>query len=114
MRPSFRLQATVFLVVHALVVSTLPLQAQEAESAVQQQTRPRRVHEDDLPSPVTSDVSTSASAPVATTSVTGELTVRIGLATNARSVTISTNGRLLNATDQSVPPVPLTVARVRI
>ncbi|MDT5294777.1 MAG: stage sporulation protein [Acidobacteriota bacterium] len=40
--------------------------------------------------------------------------MRIGLAVNARSVTVSTTGRLLNATETGVEPVPLEVARVRV
>ncbi|HZB46545.1 MAG TPA: SpoIID/LytB domain-containing protein, partial [Pyrinomonadaceae bacterium] len=40
--------------------------------------------------------------------------VRIGLATTARSVTISTTGRLLDTSNPSAPPAPFETARVRI
>jgi stage II sporulation protein D len=46
--------------------------------------------------------------------LTGEPTVRIGLSTEARSVSISTNGQLLSSTGVNEQPAPLNVARVRI
>lgn len=54
-------------------------------------------------------------APVTqTTRLSAEPTVRIGLATNARSVTVSTQGRLMKITDEAAAPEALSVARVRI
>jgi stage II sporulation protein D len=46
--------------------------------------------------------------------LTSEPVIRIGLSTDARSVTISTSGQLLNATEPNAQPVPLSVARVRL
>jgi peptidoglycan hydrolase-like amidase len=43
-----------------------------------------------------------------------EPTIRVALATNARSATISTTGRLMNATDLATTLVALSVARVRL
>ena len=43
-----------------------------------------------------------------------EPSVRIGLTTTARSVTISTTGRLLDTSNPSAPPAPFETARVRI
>ncbi|HEX8747822.1 MAG TPA: SpoIID/LytB domain-containing protein [Pyrinomonadaceae bacterium] len=73
---------------------------------VAQDTRPRRAQtsSDDRP-PVTQNK---------TTRLTAEPTVRIGLATNARSVTVSTGGRLTKIVDESIGPEALPVARVRI
>ncbi|HKS26202.1 MAG TPA: SpoIID/LytB domain-containing protein [Pyrinomonadaceae bacterium] len=70
-----------------------------------QDTRPRRAQ-----------ASTETRPPVAqtTTRLMAEPTVRIGLATNARSVTVSTNGRLMKMTDEAAAPEALSVARVRI
>ncbi|HVF56709.1 MAG TPA: SpoIID/LytB domain-containing protein [Pyrinomonadaceae bacterium] len=46
--------------------------------------------------------------------ITAEPIVRIGLTTQARSVTISTDGRLLNASEENATPTAFEVARVRI
>ena len=43
-----------------------------------------------------------------------EPTIRIGLAVNVRSATVSTNGRLLQATDSGSTLIALDVARVRL
>ncbi|MEO8434849.1 MAG: SpoIID/LytB domain-containing protein, partial [Pyrinomonadaceae bacterium] len=43
-----------------------------------------------------------------------EPTVRVGLATDMRSVTISTTGQLMNASALNTAPVPLEATRVRI
>ena len=94
------------LIANSLVLSPLMF----AQAVPEQQTRPRRVHtisSSDPPAPPEFNE-------IKTTRLSGEPTLRIGLATNARSVTISTTGRLLNATDTKAPPTPLTVARVRI
>ncbi|MCA1557199.1 MAG: hypothetical protein LC731_01510, partial [Acidobacteria bacterium] len=69
-----------------------------------QDTRPRRAQG-----------SSEQSAPVTQTArLSAEPTVRIGLSTNARSVTISTNGRLMKIADENPAPEALSVARVRI
>jgi stage II sporulation protein D len=46
--------------------------------------------------------------------LTKEPVIRIGLVTGARSVTVSTTGSVLNATDSAEQPLPLELARVRI
>ncbi|HYO90965.1 MAG TPA: SpoIID/LytB domain-containing protein, partial [Pyrinomonadaceae bacterium] len=70
-----------------------------------QDTRPRRAQ-------TPSEERTPATQ--TTTRLAAEPTVRIGLATNARSVTVSTNGRLMKITDEATTPEALAVARVRI
>jgi stage II sporulation protein D len=79
--------------------------AQEAS-----QTRPRRTQTP--PQPTRSGPSSPVE--IETTRLTGEPVIRIGLATDARSATVSTNGRLLNAFEPNNSPIPLTVARVRL
>ncbi len=92
------------ILIFALIASTLTL-AQDSS----QQTRPRRAPETKQPAAV------ETSAPVIEVSrMTGEPTVRIGLSTEARSVSISTSGQLLSTTSLTEPPTPLSVARVRI
>lgn len=102
MRRSLWSQAVTLLVLHALVATTL---AQDAS----QQTRPRRTQTITATTP-------ASSAPVVTnqTRFATDPVVRIGLTTSARSVNISTNGRLLNASAESTTPVPLASARVRL
>jgi stage II sporulation protein D len=101
MRRSLWSRTIVFLLAHALAASPFAL-AQDAS-----QTRPRRAQ---------SPPAQPASAPVIneTARLEGEPLIRIGLATDARSVTISTTGRLLSATEPNQPPAPLSVARVRL
>jgi stage II sporulation protein D len=100
MRRSLFSKTISLFITHALVASSLAF-AQDAT-----QTRPRRTQAPPTTSP----------APIITetTRLAGEPLIRIGLATDARSVTISSNGRLLNATEPSQPPTPLTVSRVRL
>jgi stage II sporulation protein D len=43
-----------------------------------------------------------------------EPTIRVALATNVRSATISTSGRLTNASNENATPVALEIARVRL
>ncbi len=112
MRSSFRTKIFALLISHTLLFA-LPISAQQDAP----QTRPRRVvtspatNAPDLkPDEVKPDFDVDPDAP----RITSEPVVRIGLATDARSVTISTTGRLFNASDAYAPPVPLEVARVRI
>ncbi len=118
MRPSFKkffgadgralLAAT--LLASALVTPTLTLLAQDS----QQVTRPRRATQTDAwPTPTPETITLPTIEP-SVTNIKSEPLVRVGLATNARSVTVSTSGRLLNASDASEAPVPFEVARVRI
>ncbi|HKP72236.1 MAG TPA: SpoIID/LytB domain-containing protein, partial [Pyrinomonadaceae bacterium] len=94
----------------------LALLAQPAAFAqsVQTQTRPRRVQAETWP-----DATTQPAPPaVALTRLEAEPTVRIGLSTSARSVTISTAGKALSvlASQPGETPAPtaLAVSRVRI
>jgi stage II sporulation protein D len=91
-------------IVYALALTSLAM-AQEAS-----QTRPRRTQTP--PQPTRSGPSSPVE--IETTRLTGEPVIRIGLATDARSATVSTNGRLLNAFEPNNSPIPLTVARVRL
>jgi stage II sporulation protein D len=59
------------------------------------------------PAIVTLDPSVSASSQ-------SEPTIRVALATDARSATISTTGRLMNATDMAMTLIAMDVARVRL
>src|ERR1041384_591643 len=76
------------------------------------ETRPRRA--------LDANAKTNANDPpatISTTRLTNEPSIRIGLATSARSVTISTAAPALNATtgtSENDPPQTLAVARVRI
>lgn len=93
-----RSKVVALFITHALLLPTLAL--------AQEQTRPRRAQ-----SP---SEQTSAPAFNQTARLSSEPTVRIGLATNARSVTVSTNGRLMKITDETAVPEALSVQRVRI
>jgi hypothetical protein len=118
MHPSFkrffgarrRALLTATLLASALVSPTLKPLAQDS----QQVTRPRRATQADAwPTPTPDTITLPTIEPPATV-IKSEPLVRVGLATNARSVTVSTNGRLLNATDASAAPIPFEVARIRI
>ncbi|HEV7903732.1 MAG TPA: SpoIID/LytB domain-containing protein [Pyrinomonadaceae bacterium] len=78
------------------------------------QTRPRRVQQEMLPAaPVTPTRSEAA-----VTRLDAEPQIRIGLSTNARSVTISTGGQALTVLQtqpgETLAPATLAVSRVRI
>ena len=102
------------LLVAALVSPALTLLAQDTQRPA---TRPRRATQterpDAWPTPTPETVTLPRVEPPAL-NLKSEPLVRIGLATNARSVTVSTGGRLLDATDANAAPVPFEVARVRI
>jgi peptidoglycan hydrolase-like amidase len=99
MRRSLCSKTIALLIAHALVASSLAF-AQDAS-----QTRPRRTQ---------APPATSSPVINETARLTSEPLIRIGLATDARSVTISTNGASLNAIEPNAPPRPLAVARVRL
>ncbi|HEX6183069.1 MAG TPA: SpoIID/LytB domain-containing protein [Pyrinomonadaceae bacterium] len=110
MRSSFHRLFAATLLSCALVSPTLVLRAQQ-----QPATRPRRATTPEWPTKPTND------EPVPLPEIepeplhlTQEPVVRIGLVTGARSVTVSTTGPALNATDTAEQPLPLEVARVRI
>lgn len=96
-------QALGLIIAHALAVNSFVCLAQDAS----QQTRPRRIQTVPASPSTSSDMN-------ATARLAAEPPIRIGLTTAARSVTISTSGRLLNASDESATPVPLAAARVRL
>lgn len=102
MRRSLWSKIISLLIVHALVASSLAV-AQDAS-----QTRPRRTQSPSQPASSPAQIITE------TARLAGEPLIRIGLATDVRSVTISSAGKLLNATEPNQPPTPLTVARVRL
>jgi stage II sporulation protein D len=104
MHRSIRSKIISLLLAHALALSTLSF-AQDAS-----QTRPRRTQTQPQPTRNGS----SAPVDIETTRLTSEPVIRIGLATDARNASISTNGRALNATEPNASPIPLTVARVRL
>jgi stage II sporulation protein D len=111
MRSSFQRIIAATLLSCALVLPSLKLRAQDAQ---QPATRPRRATSPSWP---TTTIDEPAPAPVIDAEpvrITTEPVIRIGLAVNARSVTISTTGRQLNATEAGEQPVTLEVARVRI
>ena len=99
-----RNRSLALIIAHALFLSPFVF-AQEA----QQQTRPRRAE--------TSSQTTNAPSRITQTEtarLTEEPTIRIGLATDARSANISTTTQLLNASDIHSAPTPLAVARIRL
>jgi stage II sporulation protein D len=110
MRSSFKKVLTAALLTCALVSPTLILHAQDGQPA----TRPRRATPQEWPTTSTSDLSTPPEIEPEVVRLTKEPVIRIGLAAGARSVTISTTGDALDATDVSEQPLPLGLARVRI
>ena len=98
MRSSPKSKIIALIIAHTLLASTF-IRAQDAS-----QTRPRR----------TQSQPTSPQTAGNTERLTGEPTIRIGLSTDARSVTISTNGSQLSATEPNGGQLPLSVARVRL
>ena len=110
MRSSCKRFLTAALLTCALVSPTLILNAQDVRPA----TRPRRATPTEWPTTSTSEPVTPPEIEPEVVRLTKEPFVRIGLVTGARSVTISTTGLTLNATDVSEQPLPLELARVRI
>jgi stage II sporulation protein D len=101
MRCSLWSKTIALLIAHALVASSLAF-AQDAS-----QTRPRRAQAPPQPA-------TSPAPEVVTERLESEPLIRIGLATDARSVTISSGGKLLNTTESNQTPTLLAVSRVRL
>jgi len=108
-----RLRVLSLLIIYALMLSST---ATAQELPQPQQTRPRRsssVEQTPTTAPPTREQATPVIA--TTTRLTNEPLLRIGLATQARSVTISTaTKRLIKETNESATPETLNVARVRI
>ncbi|MFL6337126.1 MAG: SpoIID/LytB domain-containing protein [Pyrinomonadaceae bacterium] len=110
MRSSFKRFLVAALLACALVSPTLILNAQDVQPA----TRPRRATAPDWPTTSTSEPVTAPEIEPEVVRLTKEPVIRIGLVTGARSVTVSTTGDVLNATDSTEQPLPLELARVRI
>lgn len=110
MHSSFKNIYAATLLSCAFVFPPFVLRAQDSQPPA---TRPRRATADAWPTPAPNDVINNVSEDE-TARITSEPVVRIGLAVNARSVNVSTTGRLLNATEPGTDPVPFEVARVRI
>src|SRR5215207_9654426 len=111
MRSSCKRLLTAALLTCALVSPTLILNAQDGQPA----TRPRRATAPvEWPATNTSEPPTVPEVEPEIVRLTKEPVVRIGLATGARSVTVSTTGSVLNATDAGEQPLLLELARVRI
>jgi stage II sporulation protein D len=90
-----------------------------------EETRPRRTQPAANPTTTSAPNNDAWKAPSTETPVslrqstteliTGpEPTIRVGLATDVRSATVSTNGRLMNASDSGTTLIALDVARVRL
>jgi stage II sporulation protein D len=116
--PNFLARSTVAgLLAFQLVSSTFAFPHQEIR-----QRRTQRPAEPQKPSPQTAAGEWPSPAPAVVTldqtSVAPpsqpEPTIRVALATDVRSATVSTTGHLLNASDEGPAPVALEVARVRL
>lgn len=110
MRSSFKRFFSAALLTCALVSPTLTVNAQDGQPA----TRPRRATTQEWPTTSISEPVTVPDIEPEVVKLTKEPVVRIGLASGARSVTVSTTGTALNATDSTEQPLPLELARVRI
>lgn len=106
MRTSLRSKVPALIITYALCVPTFAL----AQRGPQQATRPRRAQSGSQAWPTTP----SDPIGVETTRLTEEPVIRIGLATDARSVTVSSAGHLLAVTGFDPTPSPVAAARVRI
>jgi stage II sporulation protein D len=107
MRRSLWSKALTLLVAHAIVTQALVASALAQDAS--QATRPRRAQTTTATQP-----ETYAPAEPLAPGMTTDPLMRIGLTTTARSVNISTNGRLLNASEVNASPVALSTQRVRL
>src|SRR5437764_2326420 len=110
MRSSVRRIVSATAVSCALLLPHLALRAQDAGPAA---TRPRRATSPSWPT-TTSDEQIAPQVEPETARITSEPVMRIGLAVNARSVTVSTAGHLLDASAPGVEPTPFEVSRIRV
>ena len=94
-----------------------------AQQSPREETRPRRINDAEkqiaTPSPGTwqappAHAPVSLSEPLTTLTLSPEPKIRVGLATNARSATVSTIGRLMSAGETESVRIPLDVAQVRL
>ncbi len=113
MRSSFHRLLAATLLSCALVSPTLILRAQDGQT--QPATRPRRAGTPQWPTRTTdSDPAPIPEIEPEPVNLKQEPFIRIGLATGARSVTVSTTAPTLDATDGGEQPLPLDLARVRV
>src|SRR5687767_3467514 len=110
MRSSFKRILTAALLIWGFISPTLILKAQDVQPA----TRPRRATAPDWPTTSSNEPAIAPEIEPEVVRLSKEPVIRIGLVTGARSVTVSTTGRVLNATDSTEQPLPLELARVRI
>lgn len=119
MRGSLARKAIAFIVLFSQLLSAALVFGQQKT----EETRPRRAQ---LPANQTSaptdeawrnpatDTPVSLRQPAIELISRPEPKIRVALATNARSATVSTNGRLINASDSGRNLIPLDVDRVRL
>src|SRR5436305_11137719 len=110
MRSSVRRIFSATAVSCAILLPHLAPRAQDAGPAA---TRPRRATSLTWPT-TTPDEQVAPQVEPEPARITSEPVIRIGLAVNARSVTVSTAGHLLNASEPGVEPTPFEVSRIRI
>src|SRR2546423_9266492 len=110
MRSSVRRIFSATVVSCALLLPHLAPRAQDAGPAA---TRPRRATAPAWPT-TTPDEQTAPQIEPEPARITSEPVIRMGLAVNARSVTVSTAGHLLNASEPGVEPTPFEVSRIRV
>src|SRR4029434_8162858 len=116
--PNFLARSTVAgLLAFQLVSSTFAFPQQETrqrrtQSPAEPQTTSPQTVSSEWPSPAPAGI--ALDQPGAAPSSQPEPTIRVALATNVRSATVSTTGHLLKASDDGPAPVPLDVARVRL
>ncbi|MGH9870962.1 MAG: SpoIID/LytB domain-containing protein [Pyrinomonadaceae bacterium] len=117
--PNFLARSTVaVLLAFQLVSSTFAFPTQETRQrrtqspAEPKKTSPEHASSEWRPPPTPATITLDQAG--ATPSSQPEPTIRVALATNVRSATVSTAGHLLNASDDGPAPVALEVARVRL
>src|SRR5437763_1524103 len=110
MRSSVRRIFSATAVSCAILLPHLAPRAQDAGPAA---TRPRRATSPTWPT-TTPDEQIAPQVEPEPARITTEPFIRIGLAVNARSVTISTAGHLLDASAHGVEPTPFEVSRIRV
>lgn len=119
MRSSFVRRATTFVILQAQLLSLSIFVC--AQQSPREETRPRRINEAEkqiATPPLGTWQAPPAHAPVSLseslTTLGPEPKIRVGLATNLRSATVSTTGRLMSAGETGSTQIPLDVAQVRL
>jgi stage II sporulation protein D len=117
MRCSLVSKTLVFLIANSLSISSFVF----AQQRPRDETRPRRTldQKQAAKTPPVSDewrpqTTTLIADATPTTRLEQEPTMRIALATDVRSATVSTTGHLMSAVDVAATLIPLDVARVRV